>query len=82
MYIPNAHGQAYLYGISEMSMNTPSAKKRKNLKNKKKILEKFEKKELIPYECENGAYSYGIHTHIISSMQMADYLVQHCATPV
>ena len=34
--IPNAYGQAYLYRISEMSMNTTNVKKWKNLKNKKK----------------------------------------------
>ncbi len=58
LYIPNVYGQAYLHGISEMSMNTSNMKKGKNLKNKKNWLEKIEKtKELIPYEYALFAYS-------------------------
>ncbi len=44
-FIPNAYGQAYLYGISEMSMNTWNVKKRKNWKIRRTDWKSLKKKQ-------------------------------------
>ncbi len=78
---PNAYHQAYSYRIYEMSMNTLNVKKGKKLKNKK-WKGKFEKaEELITYEYENGAYLYGIHTHISSSIYTKEILLEKLRWP-
>ncbi len=76
-YIQDVYGQANLYEISKMCMNTPNAKKGKNLKNKKNWLEKFEKKKRADsIWVWNWAYLHGIHTHIVSSMNMQHYAIR------
>jgi hypothetical protein len=49
------HGQAYIPGMSEMSMNTPNMKKRKKLKIKEPTVKNEKIKELFLYKYENGA---------------------------